>query len=98
MIIIDIFGHILIIIGLFAILSAVLGAAKWQGFWPLLHASSVSDSFGTLCIIMGSGLLSHSFYHFCKFLLIFGLYLIFTPIGTMAIAQSYKQSIDHDDK
>lgn len=80
-----IIGWIFIIVGLFAILSGIIGLFRFPDFYTKLHAASVIDSCGIPLSLIGLALLQYNVTN--SFKLIFAAILIFilNPVSTHAL-------------
>ena len=85
---IDILSWALILSGSFFTVVGALGLVRFPGFWPRLHAVSVTDSGGMILLILGMCLQAPSWLIAAKLILI-GLFLFVTgPTATHAIANA----------
>lgn len=79
---------LLIIIGLFAIFSGIIGFFKFPDFYTKIHTASVIECFGVPMCLLGFALIQTNFLSFFK--LIFAGLLIFllNPVSTHALGKA----------
>lgn len=80
-------GHGLIILGLFFILSAIIGIRRFEGVLPKIHAAGVADSLGYSLCYLGLAFLSCESNLFFKYILILVIILIVSPLVSHTIAK-----------
>lgn len=85
--IIKLIGFIICNIGLFFILTSVIGLNKFEGFFAKIHAASLSDSFGIPIFLVGLALFSYSHLSIKIIFLIIFIYII-GPLSSHALAKA----------
>ncbi|MCL2457101.1 MAG: monovalent cation/H(+) antiporter subunit G, partial [Defluviitaleaceae bacterium] len=80
--IIEIIGHVLVVLGLIFVAFGLIGIYRFKGFYQRLLSSSKIDTVGTITVIIGM-ILIHGFNVFSlRLLLIFGILLLLGPLST----------------
>lgn len=92
-------GWLLILIGIFFLLSGVIALHRFPGFYNKLHASGVIDCCAIPLCIIGLSLMQDSYVSFFKLVFIAILIFIVSPLSTYALARgSIKYKIDEDGR
>jgi len=86
---INILAFILIISGSFFLVSSIVGLIRFSSFYNKIHAIGISDSFGSILILLGLALLQNSLLGSCKILLMALLMFVIAPASTNSIVKSY---------
>jgi multicomponent Na+:H+ antiporter subunit G len=81
-------GIVLIIIGLFAIFSGIIGLARFPDFYTKLHAASVIECFGVPVCLIGLVFLQSGFSNCFKLILAALFVFILNPVSTHAIGKA----------
>lgn len=81
-------GWILVALGLFSILSGIIGLFRFRGFYQKLHAASLIESFGVPTSLLGLAFLSSSYIVILKLLLIILLILLLGPVNSYALSRA----------
>lgn len=92
-------GYILIGIGVFFTLTAIVGFVKFKEPFKMMHVAGVCDLMGGPFIMLGCGVIfiSHGDYStFFKLLCLILIVYLISPISTNAISEvaSYMQKLD----
>lgn len=82
-------GWTLIILGLFTILSGIIGLFRFPDFYTKLHAAGVIDSCGIPLSLLGLAFLQYSFINSFKLLCAALLIFILNPASTHALVRIY---------
>lgn len=92
-------GWLLILIGIFFLLSGVIALYRFPGFYNKLHASGVIDCCAIPFCIFGLALMQETYTSFFKLIFIGILIFIVSPLSTYALARcSIKFKIDEDGR
>lgn len=92
-------GWLLVGIGLFFVLSGVIGLIRFTGFYNKLHAASVIDSCGVPISLFGLALLQSDFASFAKLLFAAVLVFILNPVATFALGRaSIESKVDKEGR
>lgn len=81
-------GYALILLGLFVILSAIVGLFRFPDFYSKIHAASLVDSLGMPSSLIGLALLQDSYLGMVKLFIGAILILILGPVITHALAKA----------
>ncbi|HJD61445.1 MAG TPA: Na+/H+ antiporter subunit G [Rickettsia endosymbiont of Degeeriella rufa] len=80
-------GILLVIIGLFAIFSGIIGFFRFPDFYTKLHAASVIESFGVPICLIGFACLAGNLFSCFKILLAAILIFLLNPVATHALGK-----------
>ncbi|HJD64825.1 MAG TPA: Na+/H+ antiporter subunit G [Rickettsia endosymbiont of Diachasma alloeum] len=80
-------GILLVIIGLFAIFSGIIGFFRFPDFYTKLHAASVIESFGVPICLIGFACFTGNFFNCLKLLLAALLIFLLNPVATHALGK-----------
>ncbi|XVN41234.1 MAG: Na+/H+ antiporter subunit G [Rickettsia endosymbiont of Argas persicus] len=80
-------GILLIITGLFAILSGIIGFFRFSNFYTKLHAASVIESFGVPICLIGFACLTENILSCFKLVLAALLIFLLNPVATHALGK-----------
>lgn len=81
-------GHGLIILGMIAIFSGIIGFFRFPDFYTKIHAAGVIESFGIPLSLIGLAFLQNDFTSSFKLVFAVILILILNPISTHALAKA----------
>jgi len=81
-------GILLVIIGLFAIFSGIIGFFRFPDFYTKLHAASVIESFGVPLCLIGFACLSTELINCFKLILASLLIFLLNPVATHALGKA----------
>ena len=85
---IEIFGDIVILVGILFLITSLLGIIRFRDFYNKIHGASIADSFAAPLMLIGLGMISHDFWIFTKLFLLAILFLIIQPVSCHSIANS----------
>ena len=91
-IIVPYISDIFLLIGLFFVITGIVGCIRMPDFYTKIHASSVADSCGTIFILVGASIKADTGSHSIKILLIIIFALLSNPIINYALAQACLKS------
>jgi multicomponent Na+:H+ antiporter subunit G len=92
-------GFIFIAIGMYFIISGILGLFRFRDFYTKLHAASVIECCGIPFCLIGLSFIQVNFISSFKIVLILLLILILNPVSTHALARaSVLYKIDKDGR
>jgi multicomponent Na+:H+ antiporter subunit G len=92
-------GFIFIAIGMWFIISGILGLFRFRDFYTKLHAASVIECCGIPFCLIGLSFIQVNFTSSFKLVLILLLILILNPVSTHALARaSVLYKIDKDGR
>lgn len=83
-----ILGYSLILVGLIAIFSGIVGLFRFPDFYTKIHAASVIECCGVPLSLSGLAFLQDSFASSFKLLFAAMLILVLNPVSTHAIAKA----------
>jgi len=81
-------GILLVVVGLFAIFSGIIGFFRFPDFYTKLHAASVIESFGVPLCLVGFACLSTEFANSLKLILAAALIFLLNPVATHALGKA----------
>ncbi|AAU03738.1 Na+/H+ antiporter subunit G [Rickettsia typhi] len=81
-------GILVIIIGVFAIFSGIIGFFRFPDFYTKLHAASVIESFGVPICLIGFALIESDIVNSIKLILAALLILLLNPVATHALGKA----------
>ena len=81
-------GWLLIIFGLFIIISGIIALFRFPDFYTKLHATSVIECCGGPLCLIGLALLQHELSSSIKLIFIAALIFILNPISTHALGRA----------
>ena len=81
-------GWFLIVIGLFFVLSGVLGLFRFPGFYNKLHAASVAECCGVPISLVGLSMIQSDWSASVKLILAALLILILSPVAAFALGRA----------
>ncbi|HJD55808.1 MAG TPA: Na+/H+ antiporter subunit G [Rickettsia endosymbiont of Pyrocoelia pectoralis] len=81
-------GILLIIIGLFAIFSGIIGFFRFPDFYTKLHAASVIESFAIPICLIGLACLETNLINCSKLILAALLIFLLNPVATHALGKA----------
>ncbi|WP_375319019.1 Na+/H+ antiporter subunit G [Candidatus Tisiphia endosymbiont of Oplodontha viridula] len=85
---ISIIGYGLIILGIIAIFSGIIGLFRFPDFYTKIHAASVIECCGVPLSLVGLAFLQHDFTSSFKLVFAAILILILNPVSTHAIGKA----------
>lgn len=92
-------GWILIILGLFIIISGIIAMFRFPDFYTKIHAASAIECCGIPISLVGLALLQNELTSMFKLLLITLVIFIVNPVSTYALARSsIKSKIDKEGR
>ena len=80
---------LMIIIGMFFILTSFIGLIRFKDFNSKIHASSIIETLGIGLIMLAIALLQPNFLNSLKILLMIILLWLLAPVSTHLIAKAY---------
>ena len=89
-------GWGLIIIGLFVVLSGIIGLFRFPNFYTKIHGAGVIDSCGMPLCLIGLALLQQNMLNSLKLIVATIFILLLNPVATHAIARA-SLSKNNDD-
>ncbi len=92
-----IFAVMLMSIGLFFIITAVIGLIRFPTFLTKIHAVSVSDSFGVQLFLLGTIIYNGASLDSIKIGLVIIVIYLANPMITMELGNFYINKKDEDD-
>lgn len=81
-------GILLVIIGLFAIFSGIIGFFRFPDFYTKLHAASVIESFGVPVCLIGFACIEADIVNSSKLILAALLIFLLNPVATHALGKA----------
>jgi multicomponent Na+:H+ antiporter subunit G len=84
---IDEIAYVIIFLGLFFIITSILGLIRMPDSFAKIHALSISEVLGIPLILIGLALLQNSLFASLKVLLLIPIMLIVGPVSTHYIAK-----------
>jgi multicomponent Na+:H+ antiporter subunit G len=81
-------GYLILIVGLFFILTSFIGMIRFPDFFSKVHAASITDSFAIPFSLVGLSMISTNFLLSIKLLIIAILYLILSPLSANSLAKA----------
>ena len=81
-------GWILVLIGLFVIISGIVALFRFPDFYTKLHAASVTECCGLPCTLIGLALMQSEFTSAFKLILMAVLILLLNPLSTFALGRA----------
>lgn len=81
-------AYILISLGIFFIISSIVGVFRFPDFYTKLHAAGVADSFGIPLCLLGLALLQTSWLSALKVIVIIILFFLLSPTSTHALIKA----------
>jgi multicomponent Na+:H+ antiporter subunit G len=84
----QILAYIMITIGLFFIISSIVGLFRFPDFYTKIHAASVADSFGIPLCLLGLAMLQTSLLSSLKILIIMILFFLVSPASSHALVKA----------
>ena len=92
-------GWILIVIGIFFVLSGTLGLYRFPGFYNKLHAASVTECCGVPISLIGLSFIQSDWFVSIKLVIAALLILILNPVASFALGRaSIDTKIDKDGR
>lgn len=92
-------GWLLIFIGIFFILSGLIGVLRFTDFFTKLHPTTIVECVGVPICLVGLSLMQNTYSTSFKLILMAMLIFILNPISTYALARSsLKEKIDHEGR
>lgn len=88
---ISIFAYLLIFLGLFLILTSVIGCYRFPDYFSKMHAATIGDAVGCPLILVGLAFLSHNW----KIALLVPILLIINPTASYVLNHI---ALKHKDK
>lgn len=85
---IGIIGYIIIAIGIFFILSSIIGLIRLPDFFTKIHASSIADSLGIPLCLFGLAIMQNSIINTAKILVIIILFFLLGPTSNHALIKA----------
>lgn len=85
---IEIIAYTLITLGIFFVLSSLIGLFRFPDFYTKMHAAGVADSFGIPLCLIGLCLLQTSLISAVKVVVIIILFFLITPTSTHALIKA----------
>ncbi|MGC0372106.1 MAG: hypothetical protein DGJ47_000811 [Rickettsiaceae bacterium] len=82
------FAWPIIFLGMFFIISGVVGLYRFPDFYTKLHAASVIECCGIPLCLFGLSLMQDSYMSFFKIIFIIILILLLNPVSTFALARA----------
>jgi multicomponent Na+:H+ antiporter subunit G len=81
-------GYVLLVLGMFFILTSLVGMLRFKGFFAKVHAATISDSFGIPICLIGLACITDNHILTIKLILIAILYLLVSPASSHALVKS----------
>jgi multicomponent Na+:H+ antiporter subunit G len=81
-------GWMLILIGMFFIVSGIMGLFRFPDFYTKLHAASVIECCGIPICLIGLSLLQHNYSSSFKLLFMSIIIFILNPVSTFALGRA----------
>lgn len=81
-------GWILVIIGLFVIISGIIALIRFPDFYTKLHATSVIECCGAPICLFGLSFMQHNYTSSIKLIFIAALIFILNPVSTYSLARA----------
>lgn len=92
-------GWLLILAGIFFVLSGLLGLLRFADFFTKLHPATIIECIGVPICLLGLSVMQDNYSSAFKLLLMAILIFILNPISTHALARSsLKEKIDDDGR
>jgi len=85
---IQIFAYILIVIGLFFVVSSIVGLFRFPDFYTKMHAAGVADSFGLQLCLLGFAMMQTSLISAIKIIAIMALFFVLSPTANHLLAKA----------
>lgn len=83
-----IIGIVLIVLGLFAIISGIIGLFRFPDFYTKIHASGLIESCGIPMTLVGLACLQGQCSYILKLIIISLLFLLLNPVSTHILGKA----------
>lgn len=94
-----VFGWLLIIVGMFFVVSGMLALVRFRGFYNKVHGAGVIDCCGIPLSLLGLAMIQTSFVFAFKLFVIASLIFILAPVSSFALANAaMKDKIDQQGR
>jgi len=94
--IVEIIGHVFVVIGLIFVAFGIIGIYRFKNFYQRLLSSSKIDTVGTITVIIGIILIHGMSVFSLRLVLIFGILLLLGPLSTHIVARSAYMSENNE--
>lgn len=88
MTILEIIGHIVVVIGLIFVAFGIFGIYKFKAFYQRMLVASKIDTVGTVTVILGMGMIHGASMFTVRLVLILVLLLLLGPLSTHMVART----------
>lgn len=85
---VEIIAYILLVLGIFFIISSIVGLLRFPDFYTKMHAAGVADSFGIPLALLGLSMLQSSWIGSLKVIAIILLFFLLSPTNTHALIKA----------
>lgn len=86
--VLDYIGLFLLVAGSFLIFTSAVGLFRLPDIFTRMHAASIADGFGAFLVLLGIGVMSHSWEAAAKLTLLALILLVTGPTACHALIQS----------